>query len=111
MLKYDPNWYQWTSYVNVMATYPLALLGAKGPQVSPCCGLGAVMERLSLSCAVLQIVCLAHCLRQGVLRQPKTMCSCSTSGAAAAAAAVQCCCSCVCWLVQWCFNMCTHWLC
>jgi hypothetical protein len=33
MLKYDPNWYQWTSYVNVMATYPLALLGAKGPQV------------------------------------------------------------------------------
>ncbi|KAF6250559.1 hypothetical protein COO60DRAFT_797819 [Scenedesmus sp. NREL 46B-D3] len=39
MLRYDRNWYQRASYVNVMATIPLALLGAKGPQVPavPCC--------------------------------------------------------------------------
>jgi hypothetical protein len=40
LLKFDPNWYQWTSYVNVMAMYPWALLGAKGPQVGNRCCIG-----------------------------------------------------------------------
>lgn len=33
LIALDPNWYQWTSYVNIMALYPWVLLGAKGPEV------------------------------------------------------------------------------
>eukprot|EP00775_Hariotina_reticulata_P011519 gene11519-11662_t len=32
LLKLDSNWYQFSSYVNVFSTYPLALLGAKGAE-------------------------------------------------------------------------------
>jgi hypothetical protein len=33
VLAADPNWYSWSSYVNVMALYPFVILGARGPKV------------------------------------------------------------------------------
>lgn len=60
LLACDPNWYSWTSYVNVMAVYPFVLLGAKGPEVRWCtvkARIYVVLCRAAPCCAVLSCGC------------------------------------------------------